>query len=87
MGKGQQRGLSAENPNLQTFEIYLPFKMLAYYRDLYFKQINNEILTTHNNKTYNQNPVQNALYRQKALPAGINMGNLEEPGVFINRMM
>lgn len=44
-------------------------------------------MTTHNNKTYNQNSVQQVLYRQKALPAGIELAKLQDPGVFINRMM
>lgn len=40
LGQGQQRGLTADDPGLQTFEIFMPQKMLGYYRDLYFKEIN-----------------------------------------------
>lgn len=34
-GQAQTRGLTMEDPNLQTFEIFMPKDMLGMYKDLY----------------------------------------------------
>lgn len=65
----------------------MPQKMLGYYKDLYFKEINQEISNALNNKTNRFNSVQQAMTREKALPANINMSKLEDPGRFMNRTM
>lgn len=39
-GKAQQRGLTPEEPNLQTFEIFMPKRMLQDYKDHYLKDVN-----------------------------------------------
>lgn len=43
-GKAQERGLTSLEPNLQTFEIYMPKRMLQDYRDHYLKDVREEIL-------------------------------------------
>ncbi|CDW85678.1 meckelin isoform 4 [Stylonychia lemnae] len=86
-GKAQMRGLTEESPNLQTYEIYMPRKMLIYYKDLYYKEINQEILNIMNTKTNRFNSVQQILTREKAVPSGLNVQALEDPGLFMNRLM
>ena len=44
------RGLTNEDPNLQTYEIFMPEKMLGYYKDLYYKEINLAISNITNTK-------------------------------------
>lgn len=61
--------------------------MLVYYKDLYFKEINQEILNIMNTKTNRFNSVQQILTREKAIPKDLNIRNLEDPGTFMNRLM
>jgi meckelin len=51
-GKGQIRGMSEENPELQTFEIYLPPDVIMRYRANYLLLVDTEIGKTH---TKNEN--------------------------------
>jgi hypothetical protein len=87
MGKGQQRGLTQENPNLQTFEIYMPYQMLKYYKELYYAVITVQISNAHDSKLTNQNDVMKVLYRKKALPANVDLSKLSDPGAYMNRIM
>ena len=57
-GQAQTRGLTIEDPTLQTFEIFMPPLMLENYKDLYYKNISNEISNAMNNKTNRFNAVQ-----------------------------
>jgi hypothetical protein len=57
-GKAQMRGLTNEDPNLQTYEIFMPEKMLGYYKDLYYKEINLAISNITSTKTNRFNSVQ-----------------------------
>lgn len=81
------RGLTNADPNLQTYEIFMPEKMLGYYKDLYYKEINLAISNITNTKTNRFNSVQQVLTREKAVPQGLDIQRLEEPGNFMNRMM
>lgn len=63
----------------------MPQKMLGYYRDLYFKEINQEISNALNTKTNRFNSVQQAMTREKAVPSGFRIERLEDPGRFMNR--
>lgn len=65
----------------------MPQKMLAYYKDLYFKEINQEISNVMNSKTNRFNSVQQVLNRESAVPKGFNIGRLADPGNFMNRLM
>lgn len=65
----------------------MPRKMLVYYKDLYQKEINQEVLNIMNSKQNRFNSVQQVLTRERAVPVGMNIANLEEPGVFMNRLM
>lgn len=61
--------------------------MLGNYKDLYFKNINKEILNATNNKTNRFNAVQQALTRDRALPTGFRIDELKDSGDFMNRLM
>lgn len=63
----------------------MPKNMLGYYKDLYFKEINQEISNVINTKTNRFNSVQQVLTRERALPAGFRVDRLEDPGKFMNR--
>lgn len=65
----------------------MPQKMLAYYKDLYYKEINQEISNVINTNTNRFNSVQSALTREKALPKGFNINKLDDSGNFMNRLM
>lgn len=65
----------------------MPQKMLGYYKDLYYKEINQEISNVMNLKTNRFNSVQQVLTREPALPAGFRIDRLEDPGKFMNRTM
>jgi len=65
----------------------MPQKMLGYYKDLYYKEINQEISNVMNLKTNRFNSVQQVLTRERALPAGFRIDRLEDPGKFMNRTM
>jgi hypothetical protein len=39
-GQAQQRGLTSDDPNLQTFEIFMPRILLSSYREQYYREIN-----------------------------------------------
>lgn len=76
-----------EDPNLQTFEIFMPKEMLGMYKDLYQKNIIQEISNVVNNKTNRFNEVQQVLTREKALPTGFRIDELKDSGQFMNRLM
>jgi hypothetical protein len=46
-GEGAVRGIHPSMPNDQTFEIFLPAKMLNQYKQLYYNSIDNKINQTH----------------------------------------
>jgi hypothetical protein len=50
--------------------------MLMYYKDLYYKEINQEISNVMNLKTNRFNSVQQVMTREKAVPAGFNINKL-----------
>jgi hypothetical protein len=39
-GQAQIRGLVPDDPNLQTFEIFMPKVLLSTYKDQYYREIN-----------------------------------------------
>ena len=45
-GQGQMRGLSQEDPDLQTYQIYIPRDLWEQYRTTYFQQLENTINET-----------------------------------------
>jgi hypothetical protein len=63
----------------------MPQKMLGYYKDLYFREINQEISNALNAKTNRFNSVQQVLTRERAVPTGFRIDRLEDPGRFMNR--
>lgn len=42
-GKGQIRGLSPEEPDLQTYQIYIPLKLFETYRTTYVQELNTTV--------------------------------------------
>lgn len=42
-GQAQMRGMTEEDPDLQTFEIFIPPKLLTAYRSEYLKEVNSKI--------------------------------------------
>lgn len=65
----------------------MPEKMLGYYKDLYYKEINQEISNVVMSKTNRFNSVQQVLTRERALPEGFRIDRLDDPGKFMNRTM
>lgn len=63
----------------------MPQKMLGYYKDLYYKNINQELSNVINLNTNRFNSVQQVLSRERALPEGFRIDKLEDPGKFMNR--
>jgi meckelin len=84
-GQAQMRGLVPDDPNLQTFEIFMPKVLLSTYKDQYYREINQEISKQLNDKIGRYNSVQQLLTRERALPEKFNVEKLEEPGNFMNR--
>lgn len=86
-GKAQQRGLSSEEPNMQTFEIYMPRDMLQHYKDHYLKDVNEEILKQINDNNKRFNAVEVMLTRQRAVPKNLDLELLEDQRNYINMIM
>lgn len=86
-GKAQQRGLTSEEPNMQTFEIYMPRDMLLHYKDHYLKDVNEEILKQINDNNKRFNPVEVMLTRQKAVPKNLDLELLEDQRNYMNMIM
>jgi hypothetical protein len=86
-GQAQQRGLTSDDPNLQTFEIFMPKILLSSYREQYYREINQEISNQMNLKTGKYNTVQQMMTRERAIPERFSIERLEEPGNFMNKTM
>jgi Meckelin (Transmembrane protein 67) len=65
----------------------MPKDMLGMYKDLYQKNIINEISNAINSKTNRYNQVQQVMTREKALPTGFRIDELKDSGQFMNRLM
>lgn len=86
-GKAQERGLTSLEPNLQTFEIYMPKRMLQDYRDHYLKDVREEILKQKNDNTKRFNAVEVMLTNQNALPKNLDLELVEDQRNFMNMIM
>ena len=86
-GQAQQRGLTSDDPHLQTFEIFMPRILLSNYRDNYYKEINQEISNQRNQQQSKMNTVQQTLTKESALPKNFSIEKVEEPGNFMNGTM
>jgi len=70
-GESRYRGLLSEEPNLQTFEIYLPVKIRQLYEVVYKQAVLNEISNFRQNISAIQNT--SRLLNLSALPKGLNI--------------
>jgi meckelin len=73
-GESTSRGLLSTNPNLQTFEIYLPIKIRQIYEVVYKQPVLNEISTYRQNVSAIQNS--SSIFSLAALPKGLNIQSL-----------
>lgn len=70
-GESTQRGLLAEYPNLQTFEIFLPVKVRQLYEVVYKQHVLNEISNYRQNMSAISN--ESRFFNMAALPKGLNI--------------
>ena len=81
-GKGEQRGLIKTEPNLQTFEVYIPHDMRVKY-DQIFKMA--ATLEFDQKRKFNAEGNTNKVPMiQKAIPAGVDIRTLEKRRTALN---
>lgn len=74
MGESRNRGMLSQEPNLQTFEIFLPVKIRQIYEVVYKQNVLNEISTYRDNLSAIQNS--SKLLTLSPLPKGLNIQSL-----------
>jgi hypothetical protein len=86
-GKAHMRGISETEPEMQTFEIFIPEKLLNHYKADFLKTIEQEIQNKNTDNTSTYNPVQKAFNRTPAIPLGLDIEKLESSRRIMNKLM
>lgn len=86
-GKAHMRGISETDPELQTFEIFIPMKLMSHYRMDFMQEVEQGIQNKNTENTQLYNTVQRTLHRSPAIPVGLNLEDLEISRRVMNKIM
>lgn len=86
-GNATIRGIDSSHPEAQTFEIFLPSRMIDDYRKNYLAPVNKAILDGQVNQQTNYNGLQRALAQGPALPKDLVMSDMDQTKELMNKVM
>jgi|TARA_B110000285_G_scaffold216633_1_gene264117 meckelin len=86
-GNATIRGITASHPEAQTFEIFLPNKMIDDYRKNFLAPVMTAIETQNQAARVNYGELQRAMSSGPALPNGLAMSDLDQTKELMNKIM
>ncbi len=86
-GQATIRGISDEDPDMQTFEIFIPVTLMKHYRTSYLQEVTQNIQKKETENTQMYNAVQKSIYRSPAVPIGLNLEDLDTSRRVMNKIM
>jgi hypothetical protein len=86
-GQATIRGISDEDPNMQTFEIFIPVTLMKHYRTSYLQEVTQNIQKKETENTQMYTAVQKSIYRSPAVSIGLNLEDLDTSRRVMNKIM
>lgn len=86
-GNATIRGITTSHPDAQTFEIFLPNKMIEDYRKNFLAPVMTAIETRNQSNRVNYGELQRAMSSGPALPPGLAMSELDQTKELMNKIM
>lgn len=80
------RGLSPENPNLQTYEIFIPSQLFEKYRTTYVQQLEVSIAERMSKNQALTGAASKFFSRDKAIPHGLSIDRTETARKVMNKL-
>jgi meckelin len=72
-GKAQMRGILNEDPDLQTYEIFIPQQLMMHYRSEYMNEVTRNINDANQQNTQYLSNVQNTFNVRPAIPKNMDV--------------
>lgn len=85
-GKGQIRGLSPDEPDLQTYQIYIPMNLFETYRRNYVQELGSAVSDAANANTALQTTSSKFFTRGDAIPKGLDIDKTETTRKIMNKL-
>lgn len=86
-GKAQMRGITDEDPDLQTYEIFVPKQLIDHYKSEYIKDVTLVINEAQTSNTKNYDAVQQTFSTTPAIPKNLDMEKIDVSRKVMNRLM
>jgi len=85
-GKGQIRGLSPDDPDLQTYKIYIPMNLFEKYRRNYVQELNTAVTEATQKGQALNSAAQTFFSRDNAIPRGLDIDRTETTRKIMNKL-
>lgn len=85
-GQGQIRGLSPDNPTLQTYQVFIPIQLFEKYRTQYVNELKNSINECQSSNQALSGAASKFFSREKAIPSGLSIDKTETPRRVMNKL-
>lgn len=86
-GKAQIRGITNDDPDLQSYEIFVPVQLMNHYKREYEAEIQKSINETQTVNRINYTSLMQAFNVRPAIPQGMELDKLDLARKVMNRLM